>query len=94
MAHLIAEGMEGDFDFIDADKRGLKEYYEKALRLVRPGGAIAVDNTLWHGKVVDPKAHDEDTKSIRGFNATVVDDQRVTMSLVPIGDGLTLFRKK
>ena len=96
MAHLITEGMEGDFDFIfiDADKGGLEEYYEKALRLVRPGGVIAVDNTLWHGKVVDPKAHDEDTESIRDFNATVVDDQRVTMSLVPIGDGLTLFRKK
>jgi len=88
--------MEGDFDFIfiDADKRSLEEYYEKAMRLVRPGGVIAVDNTLWHGKVVDSEVHDEDTKSIRGFNAMVIDDQRVTMSLVPIGDGLTLLRKK
>lgn len=93
---LIAEGMEGDFDFIfiDADKRHLEEYYEKCLRLVRPGGVIAVDNTLWSGKVADPEVTDEDTKAIRGFNATVVDDHRVTMSLVPIGDGLSLFRKK
>lgn len=96
MAQLIAEGMEGDFDFIfiDADKRGLEEYYEKALRLVRRGGVIAVDNTLWKGHVADPEVHDEDTKAIRGFNATVVDDHRVEMSMLPIGDGLSLFRKK
>lgn len=95
LSALIAEGMEGDFDFIfiDADKRGLEEYYEKSLRLVRPGGVIAVDNTLWSGRVADPEVTDEDTKAIRGFNATVVDDHRVIMSLVPIGDGLSLFRK-
>jgi caffeoyl-CoA O-methyltransferase len=93
---LIAEGREGDFDFIfiDADKRNLDEYYERALRLVRPGGVIAVDNTLWDGKVADPSVLDESTKAIRGFNATVIDDGRVSLSLVPIGDGLTLLRKK
>ncbi len=96
LSALIAEGMEGAFDFIfiDADKRNLDEYYEKSLRLVRRGGVIAVDNTLWSGKVGDPDVLDEDTKAIRGFNATVVDDKRVTLSLVPIGDGLSLFRKK
>lgn len=93
---LIAGGGEGSFDFIfiDADKRGLEEYYEKSLRLLRPGGVIAVDNTLWRGKVADPEVHDDATQSIRGFNAFVIDDGRVTMSLVPIGDGLTLVRKK
>ena len=96
LAALIAEGAEGDFDFvfIDADKKGLDDYYEKSLRLVRYGGLIAVDNTLWHGKVVDPEVSDEATQAIRGFNAKVVDDRRVELSLVPIGDGLTLLRKR
>ena len=93
---LIAEGMEGDFDFvfIDADKRGLDDYYEKSLRLVRSGGLIAVDNTLWGGRVMDPLVSDDETISIRGFNAKVYDDRRVSVSLVPIGDGLTLLRKE
>jgi len=93
---LIDEGMEGDFDFIfiDADKRSLGDYYERSLGLLRPGGVIAVDNTLWEGKVADASVTDEATKAIRGFNATVIDDQRVTLSLVPIGDGVTLLRKK
>jgi predicted O-methyltransferase YrrM len=93
---LIEEGREGEFDFvfIDADKRNQEAYYERALRLVRKGGVIAVDNTLWDGKVADPSVHDESTKAIRGFNATVIDDGRVSLSLVPIGDGLTLLRKR
>jgi caffeoyl-CoA O-methyltransferase len=93
---LIADGREGEFDFvfIDADKENIDGYYERALRLVRQGGVIAVDNTLWDGKVADPSVTDSRTKAIRGFNATVVDDRRVTLSLVPIGDGLTLLRKK
>jgi predicted O-methyltransferase YrrM len=92
---LLDEGGEGTFDFvfIDADKRGLADYYEKSLRLLRRGGVIAVDNTLWGGKVADPGVHDEDTQAIRGFNASVIDDSRVSMSLIPIGDGLTLVRK-
>jgi predicted O-methyltransferase YrrM len=96
LSALIAEGAENDFDFafIDADKRGLDDYYEKSLRLVRPGGLITVDNTLWHGKVADPEVVDDDTRAIRGFNAKVFDDQRVSLSLVPIGDGLTLLRKR
>ncbi len=96
LARLLAEGAEGsiDFVFIDADKRELEDYYEKSLRLLRPGGLIAVDNTLWAGRVADPENHDDDTMSIRGFNATVIDDHRVEMSLVPIGDGVTLLYKK
>jgi len=93
---LIDEGMEGEFDFIfiDADKRGLDDYYEKSLRLLRDGGLIAVDNTLWSGKVIDETVYDDATKAIRGFNAKVIDDRRVSVSLVPIGDGLTLLRKE
>ena len=96
LSELIEEGMAGEFDFIfiDADKRGLKDYYEQSLKLLRPGGVIAVDNTLWEGKVADPSVTDEATKTMRGFNATAIDDQRVTLSLVPIGDGVTLLRKK
>ena len=93
---LLAGGKEEYFDFvfIDADKRHLQDYYEKSLRLVRPGGVIAVDNTLWHGKVADPDATDEDTMAVRGFNALVIDDERVDLSLVPIGDGLTLVKRR
>lgn len=96
MADLLHEGMEESFDFvfIDADKRGLDDYYQMSLRLVRPGGLIAVDNTLWHGTVADPDIVDDDTMAIRGFNAYVIDDERVDLSLVPIGDGLTLLRKR
>lgn len=93
---LLEEGLGEAFDFIfiDADKAGLDDYYEKSLRLARPGGVVAVDNTLWHGKVADPEVHDADTMAIRGFNAKVQDDRRVSLSLVPIGDGLTLLRKR
>ena len=93
---LLEEPGEGSFDFafIDADKEGLEAYYERALRLVRTGGVIAVDNTLWHGKVADPAVDDADTVAIRRFNEKVRDDERVSLSLVPIGDGLTLARKR
>lgn len=96
ISQIMAIGMDGDFDFIfiDADKRGLDDYYEKSLRLLRQGGVVAVDNTLWKGQVADQDVYDDATQAIRGFNAKVVDDPRVVMSLVPIGDGLTLLRKK
>lgn len=96
LSDLISEGREESFDFvfIDADKRGLDDYYEMSLRLVRPGGLVTVDNTLWHGKVADDDVHDDDTMAVRGFNARVIDDDRVDLSLVPIGDGLTLLRKR
>jgi len=93
---LLAEGGAGTFDFafIDADKGGYETYYELALKLLRRGGLMAVDNTLWEGKVVDPTVHDADTEAIRAFNLKLKDDERVTLSLVPIGDGLTLARKR
>lgn len=93
---LLDEGHQESFDFIfiDADKRNLVSYYEHSLKLLRQGGVIAVDNTLCEGKVSDLSVTDEVTNAIRGFNATVIDDHRVQLSLVPIGDGVTLLRKK
>jgi caffeoyl-CoA O-methyltransferase len=96
LEQLLGEGRAGEFDFafIDADKVGMGGYYERALALVRAGGLIAIDNILWTGKVVDSQVHDEDTEAIRAFNAVLRDDERVTLSLVPIGDGLSLARKR
>ena len=93
---LLAEGNAETFDFafIDADKEGYDAYYERALELVRLGGLIALDNTLWEGKVADPAATDVDTEAIRAINAKLVLDERVTLSLIPVGDGLTLARKR
>ncbi len=94
---LLEQGDEGnwDFAFIDADKTGYDSYYEQCLDLLRPGGVIAVDNTLWHGKVADETVtDDEDTQAIRRFNDKLRADERVDLTLVPIGDGLTLARKR
>ena len=93
--NLIAEGHRGTFDFafIDADKSNYVAYYEKAMELVRPGGLIGVDNTLWYGKVADSSVQDEDTVAIRAINQRMNDDSRVHVSVVPIGDGLTLAYK-
>jgi caffeoyl-CoA O-methyltransferase len=79
---------------VDADKTNIRLYYEKALALVRAGGVIAIDNVLWSGKVIDPGEKDADTEAIRALNAALTHDERVTLSLVPIGDGLTLARKR
>lgn len=83
-----------DFFFIDADKENDDAYYELALELVRPGGLIAIDNTLWSGRVADPSKTDADTEAIRAINDKIHSDERVTSSLVPIGDGLMLARKR
>jgi len=93
---LIADGASGTFDlaFIDADKANYLAYYERALALLRPGGLIMVDNTLWDGRVIDPEVSDADTVAIRHFNETVHADTRVDVSLLPVGDGLTLLRKR
>ena len=93
---LLVNGQAENFDFafIDADKASLDLYYELCLKLVRPGGLIAVDNTLWHGKVIDPQVTDQDTEAIRAINAKLRVDQRVSLSVVPIGDGLALARKR
>ena len=92
---LIAGGAAGGFDlvFIDADKTSYIAYYERALTLIRVGGLIAVDNTLWQGRVADPNARDAETQAIRDFNRHLRDDRRVQLSLLPIGDGLTLAIK-
>ena len=93
---LLVNGQAENFDFafIDADKASLDLYYELCLKLVRPGGLIAVDNTLWHGKVIDPQAIDPDTEAIRAINAKLKVDQRVSLSVIPVGDGLALVRKR
>jgi predicted O-methyltransferase YrrM len=93
---LLAKGGGGsyDFAFIDADKANYDTYYELCLELVRPGGLIAVDNVLWHGKVIDPAVTDADTEAIRRLNAKLASDQRISLSLVPIGDGLSLARRR
>ncbi|NJP21262.1 MAG: methyltransferase domain-containing protein [Hydrococcus sp. CRU_1_1] len=92
---LINQGQANTFDFafIDADKSNYNNYYERALELVRPGGLIAIDNVLWGGKVADRNIQDNRTKNIREFNQKLHQDTRVTISLVPIGDGLTLALK-
>lgn len=82
-----------DFAFIDADKGNYRAYYEHLLDLIRPGGVIAVDNTLWSGRVADPSEQEPDTVAIREFNQMLAGDSRVLVSLVPIGDGLTLARR-
>jgi len=82
-----------DFAFLDADKEHYAAYYERLLELVRPGGVIAIDNTLWSGRVADPAEREPETAAIRAFNAALAADDRALLSLVPIGDGLTLARK-
>jgi predicted O-methyltransferase YrrM len=93
---LLAAGGQGGYDiaFIDADKTGYLAYYERCLALLRVGGLVMVDNTLWSGRVADPEVSDEDTVAMRHFNEVLHRDERVDLSLVPIGDGLTLARKR
>ena len=93
---LLAVGEAGKFDFafIDADKTGYDIYYERALRLVRPGGLIAIDNVLWGGDVANPEDQTEDTVAIRRLNDKLAKDDRITLAMVSIGDGLSLARKR
>ena len=93
---LLAQGKAGSFDFafIDADKANYSNYYERCLKLVRRGGLIAVDNTLWGGSVVDARNQTVDTRAIRAFNRKLVRDRRVDIALVPMGDGLSLAVKR
>jgi caffeoyl-CoA O-methyltransferase len=92
LQQLIDQGQSGSFDFafIDADKANYDTYYEQSLQLVRPGGIIAIDNVLWDGKVADPAIHDESTLAIRNLNTKLLNDKRVIISMLPVGDGLTL----
>ncbi|MGR6034420.1 MAG: class I SAM-dependent methyltransferase [Candidatus Nitrosoglobus sp.] len=93
---LIEAGEAGSFDFafIDAEKTEYEDYYQRALELIRPGGLIAVDNVLRNGRVIDPSFTDEDTGAIRTFNSARLHDEQVTLSMIPIADGLTLARKR
>jgi predicted O-methyltransferase YrrM len=93
---MLAAGEQGRYDlaFVDADKTGYLAYYERCLELLRPGGLALFDNTLWSGRVADPDVGDDDTVSMRHFNEALHRDERVDLSLVPIGDGLTLARKR
>jgi len=93
---LIQQGQQDSFDFafIDADKVNYTAYYEKCLQLIASGGVIAIDNVLWGGSVLDSKRNDEDTKAIRELNDFVALDERVNISMIPIGDGVTLVVKK
>ena len=93
---LLADG-EGDsfdFAFIDADKENYGAYYERCLRLVRRGGLIVVDNTLWRGRVADPSDRRHKTEAIRAFNAARLEDERVALCMLPVGDGVTLLRRR
>ena len=93
---LLAAGEAGsyDFAFLDADKENYLRYYELALELVRPGGLIVADNTLWSGRVADPANDEASTIALREFNERLRTDDRIDLSLVPVGDGLTLARKR
>lgn len=92
---LLTAGEAGTFDFafIDADKGNYDNYYERSLELIRPGGLVAIDNVLWSGKVADTEIQDNQTNKIRALNSKLHQDSRITLSLVPIADGLTLAMK-
>ena len=95
-ALLTLKRLKGQFDFafIDADKANLQAYFERCLKLVRRGGLVAIDNTLWHGTVIQPRDKSVDARAVRAFNRRLRTDRRVEIALVPIGDGLTLAWKR
>ncbi len=92
---LLDNGESGRFDlaFIDADKVEYQDYYERILNLLRAGGLVIIDNTLWDGQPADPSAQDKDTRAIRAFNEKILQDERVDLSLLPVADGITLALK-
>ncbi len=96
LLELLRSGESSSFDlaFIDADKPNYSRYYALCVLLLRTGGVVAIDNALWDGAVADARRQDEDTRAIRALNAEIAGDPRVSMSLVPIGDGLLIARKR
>lgn len=93
---LIADGRAGTYDlaFVDADKENMSAYHERMLVLLRTGGAVLYDNVLWSGNVVDPNDTSSSTVAIRALNTKLATDERVDLAMVPIGDGLTICRKR
>ncbi len=96
LEQLLAAGEAGryDFAFVDADKPAYDSYYELLLKLLRPGGLMALDNTLWSGRVTNPDDREPNTAALRALNDKLHRDERIDLSLLPIGDGLTLARKR
>jgi predicted O-methyltransferase YrrM len=96
LRELIKDNQSGcfDFAFIDADKVNYLQYYELCLQLIRPGGLIAIDNVLWSGDVANDEKVDDDTRAIRQLNTLLARDQRVEISMLPVGDGLSLVRRR
>ena len=96
LSALEGESLVGQVDliFIDADKANYPAYFEQALRLVRPGGLILFDNTLWSGRVLEVNPESADTRAIQALNLALRDDPRIDLSLLPLGDGLSLCRKR
>jgi caffeoyl-CoA O-methyltransferase len=93
---LLADGQESTFDlaFIDADKTAYDNYYERLLRLVRPGGLIAIDNVLWSGAVLDEDSDDDSTRALQALNAKLAVDERISICMLPVADGVTLARRR
>jgi predicted O-methyltransferase YrrM len=93
---LLADGQESTFDlaFIDADKTAYDDYYERLLRLVRPGGMIAIDNVLWSGAVLDEDSDDDSTRALQALNAKLAVDERISICMLPVADGVTLARRR
>ncbi|MCE9612677.1 MAG: class I SAM-dependent methyltransferase [Lentisphaerae bacterium] len=96
LRELMLSGQAGAFDFafIDADKGNYDAYYEACLELIRPGGVICIDNVLWGGRVADDAQADASTVALRALNRKLHDDARIDLSLLPLGDGVTLARKR
>ncbi|MFB6099262.1 MAG: class I SAM-dependent methyltransferase [Salinibacter sp.] len=96
LAALLDDGQEGtfDFSFIDADKENYDTYYEQSLRLLRPGGVIALDNMFRDGRVTDPDVEDESVRAIQRLNEKLHDDERVDLCMLPLADGVTLAMKR
>lgn len=92
---LLAEGAAGSFDFafLDADKTGYAAYYERVLELLRPGGLMIADNVLYNGHLADPNKTSANIEALREFNAALHRDQRITLAMIPVADGLTLAVK-
>jgi caffeoyl-CoA O-methyltransferase len=94
LAEMAAAHAQVDFAFIDIDKAGMRRYAEAVLHMLGPTGMLAVDNTLWHGWVMDPARSDADTEGVRRFNAWITQNPSVEAVMLPIADGMTLVRKR